>query len=140
MRINPAINVNYLNLVPKATGVGSENARADKDGDNGREQYSRQQEQPAQDQNPESFEQKLDAEQEEEADIEEIAENFSEDPTPQAIGLSAQTQGQGPGLKVVLKDPNGGVIRHFTGDEFLKLRESLLHETQVRGKILDQKI
>lgn len=145
MRINPALGaVNFLNVTPKAGGVGNDSARADKDGDNGREQYSRQQSSnPEQSQeNPagkdqESFSQNLTKNLDD--SIEDIAENFSHDPTPNAIGLSAEAEGKGPGLKVVLKDPNGGVIRHFTGDEFVKLRESLLHETKVRGKILDQK-
>ena len=42
----------------------------------------------------------------------------------QTAGLSASMSGQGPGLKVVLKDGSGAVIRQPTGEEFLKLREA----------------
>lgn len=140
MRINPALNVNFLNVTPKSNGVGSENARTDKDGDNGREQYSRFQQQEEEKQASQQAPKDNGASQENPEELEEIVEHFSDDPTPHAIGLSAAAEGRGPGLKVVLKDPNGGVIRHFTGDEFLKLRESLLHESKARGKILDQKI
>jgi uncharacterized FlaG/YvyC family protein len=55
-------------------------------------------------------------------------------------GLKASLRGDGPGLKVVLKDGSGAVIRQFTGEEFLKLREEVAKEGRSRGKILDQKL
>lgn len=53
--------------------------------------------------------------------------------------LRAQAEGSGPGLKIVLKDGTGAVIRQMTGEEFLKLRETAKSDGQARGKILDQK-
>lgn len=53
--------------------------------------------------------------------------------------LRAQAEGSGPGLKVILKDGSGAVIRQMTGEEFLKLREQAKSDAQARGKILDQK-
>ncbi len=50
-------------------------------------------------------------------------------------GLSA-----GPGLKVVLKDGTGAVVRQFTGEEFLRLKEAASKDGHARGKILDQKL
>ncbi len=55
-------------------------------------------------------------------------------------GLHAETQGSGPGLRVILKDGEGRFVRQMTGDEFVKLKENLT-DTQGRpGKILDQKL
>jgi hypothetical protein len=65
-------------------------------------------------------------------------EAFGRDTQAQASGLSAELNGKGPGLRVVLKDGSGAVLRQFTGEEFLKLREAA---TQGRsGRLLDQKI
>ena len=57
-----------------------------------------------------------------------------------AAGLNASVEGQGPGLKVILKDGHGGVVRQFTGEEFLKMREAASKDGRIRGKILDQKL
>ena len=57
-----------------------------------------------------------------------------------AMGLDASVSGQGPGLKVTLKDVNGSVVRQFTGEEFLKLRQASRRDGTQRGKILDQKL
>ena len=54
----------------------------------------------------------------------------------EALGLGAKAVGSGPGLKVLLKDSSGGVIRRLTGEEFLRLRQSL---RPAAGKILDRK-
>jgi hypothetical protein len=58
----------------------------------------------------------------------------------QAQGLDASVEGVGPGLKVVLRDSSGGLIRQFTSREFLRLRTSSAKENRNRGKILDQKL
>ena len=63
-------------------------------------------------------------------------EAFSQDQDLKSKGLSAESLGQGPGLRVVLKDGSGRVVRQLSGEEFLKLREAL----DRRGKLLDQKI
>jgi hypothetical protein len=65
-------------------------------------------------------------------------QSFQHDAQALANGLTAQLQGAGPGLKVILKDGAGGVLRHFTGEEFLRLREAVANGKS--GKILDQKI
>jgi uncharacterized protein YlxW (UPF0749 family) len=64
---------------------------------------------------------------------------FTVDPQTQASGLSAETEGTGPGLRVTLKDSQGAVVRQFTGEEFLRLREAASKDTHSRGRILDQK-
>ena len=65
-------------------------------------------------------------------------EKFTGDEEVQAYGITAESTGQGPGLKVVLKDPSGGVLRSVSGEEFLKLREAA-NAGRRSGRILDQK-
>ena len=67
-------------------------------------------------------------------------ENFTADKKALENGLTASMAGSGPGLRVLLKDGTGAVIRQMTGDEFVKLRESVTQDPQSRGKILDQKL
>ena len=57
------------------------------------------------------------------ADVGKAVEHFAADTQTQATGLSAQVEGHGPGLRVVLKDRTGQVIRQLTGEEFVKMRE-----------------
>lgn len=72
-------------------------------------------------------------------DLELAIQQFATDRQSRENGLQADLVGQGPGLKVVLKDGTGAVIRQFTGEEFVKLREAVASDTP-RGKILDQKL
>ena len=72
--------------------------------------------------------------------VEAAIEAFQADNQTRANGLAAEKIGNGPGLKVVLKDGTGAVIRQFTGEEFLKVREALSKTSAGRGKILDQKL
>lgn len=65
--------------------------------------------------------------------------NFESDAKAREAGLKAESIGSGPGLKVVLRDGQGAVVRQFTGAEFLKLREAASKDPRTRGKILDQK-
>ena len=67
-------------------------------------------------------------------------EEFKADSQAQANGLNAIVDGRGPGLRVVLKDGSGAVVRQFTGEEFLKLRDATTKNFRSRGKILDQKL
>jgi len=67
-------------------------------------------------------------------------ETFAVDAQATANGLNASMEGNGPGLRVVLKDGSGAIVRQFTGEEFLKLREAVSKEGRTRGKILDQKL
>lgn len=65
---------------------------------------------------------------------------FANDPQTQANGIQATATGTGPGLRVVLKDGSGAVIRQLSGEEFVRLREELSGDSHSRGKILDQKL
>lgn len=55
-------------------------------------------------------------------------------------GLEASVAGTGPGLKVVLRDRAGNVVREMEGQEFLRLRDAGSGDSRGRGKILDQKL
>jgi hypothetical protein len=64
---------------------------------------------------------------------------FRSDNQAQTQGIEAEKQGEGPGLRVILKDGTGAIIRQLTGEEFLRLREAASQDGRVSGKILDQK-
>jgi hypothetical protein len=68
--------------------------------------------------------------------VDQAIQSFSQEVQNRANGLTADKIGHGPGLKVVLRDGTGAVIRQFTGEEFLKVREAVAN----RGRILDQKL
>lgn len=74
-----------------------------------------------------------------EENLEKAVRDFGEDVQTQANGLIASAEGHGPGLRVVVKGSDGSVIRQFTGEEFLRLRESVNKVRTGTGKILDQK-
>lgn len=98
-------------------------------------QQHQQQEQKERREGDPSFEEELSKEK-----IDKALAAFEKDAQTKANGLHASAEGQGPGLRVVLKDASGKVIRQLTGDEFLKLREASAGAAiGVRGKILDQK-
>lgn len=65
---------------------------------------------------------------------------FSGDVHAIAQGLKAEEVGTGPGLRVVLKDGMGAVVRQFTGEEFLQLRDAAQQGTGTHGKLLDRKL
>lgn len=73
-------------------------------------------------------------------EITDAMDSFTHDQQAQLNGLKAEAMGKGPGLKVVLKDGSGAVIRQMTGEEFLKLRKTVKDGTAKVGKILDQKL
>jgi hypothetical protein len=80
---------------------------------------------------------------EREASPEEIAkaiDAFAGDTLATSNGLHAEVEGAGPGLRVVLKDVSGQVLRQYTGEEFVKLRDDTQKDQRTRGKILDQKL
>lgn len=72
--------------------------------------------------------------------FEESVESFNNDPQAVASGLSVSAAGSGPGLRVILKDGQGAVIRQISGEEFVKLREEVAKSASGRGKILDRKL
>ncbi len=73
-------------------------------------------------------------------EVDQAAEEFQNDAQNQASGISATVVANGLGLKVVLKDGSGAVVRQLSGEEFMKLREATTQGTPGRGKILDQKL
>lgn len=80
-------------------------------------------------------------EEREKFDLEKLGrelDSFTQEASSQAYGLNARMEGTGPGLRVTLKDGTGAVIRQFTGEEFLQLREAA--QTSGRGRILDKKL
>ncbi len=72
--------------------------------------------------------------------VDKAVDEFQTDAQTQAHGLHANVSGKGPGLKVTLTDVSGSVVRQFTGEEFLRLRDAVSKEGRTRGKILDQKL
>lgn len=70
--------------------------------------------------------------------VQDAIETFASDAQMQSQGITASADGEGPGLKVLLKDATGGVLRAVSGEEFLKLREAI-HAGKKSGRILDQK-
>ena len=96
---------------------------------------SQQQQQQQQKKNPYAKQQEANPEE-----VKAAVQGFETDAQAQANGLSAATIGVGPGLRVVLKDANGAVLRQFTGEEFLRLRENASQDAGARGKILDRKL
>ncbi len=82
--------------------------------------------------NSQSFQQTLNTEQ-----VGSAVNAFSHEADVVASGLNAELEGKGPGLRVTLKDGSGAVVRQFTGEEFVKLREAA---TGPRGKLLDKKL
>lgn len=69
--------------------------------------------------------------------VDTAVEAFAQDSAVLANGLNAAVEGQGPGLRVTLKDGRGAVVRQFTGEEFVRLREAAAGP---RGKLLDKKL
>lgn len=124
MKVGPTDTIRYLNQVHEKRDTG----------DNGQKSGQQHSQQDARnpDENSEVFEvsdEKVGA----------AIESFRTDAQAQANGLKAQVEGQGPGLKITLKDGSGAVVRQFTGEEFIKLREAA-STGRSRGKILDQKV
>jgi hypothetical protein len=72
--------------------------------------------------------------------VEQAMSNFLTDSETKYSGLLASLEGKGPGLRVILKDGTGTVIRQFTGEEFLKLRVESQEDGRKSGKILDRKL
>jgi uncharacterized FlaG/YvyC family protein len=100
-------------------------------GDQSKDQQNSQKHQSSQEVSETEFQEKLD----------EAVQAFAEDSQTLANGLKASVNGSGPGLKVVLTDQSGSVVRQLTCEEFMKLREMAPSgSVKIRGKILDQKL
>ena len=121
MKLSTYTNVNPMfNRTPPKTG--------DKEG-GGSNGFERQQKQKKEDQ--QEFEASLEA-------VEAAVEDFGADEDLRLSGFSATTEGNGPGLKVVLKDGTGGILRSISGEEFLKLKDAVNSGAR-SGRLLDQK-
>jgi hypothetical protein len=70
--------------------------------------------------------------------INQAIEALNHDVSASQNGLHAEPSGSGPGLRVVLKDASGGVLRNVSGEEFLKLREAI-GQNKRPGKLIDHK-
>jgi len=114
-------------LFGKVTDAG-----ADKHGGAGSNTYERQKKKESEKEESQEFEASLEA-------VEAAVEGFADDRMNSNNGLSASTEGSGPGLRVVLKDPSGGVLRSVSGEEFLKLREAAQSGVK-SGRLLDRKV
>ncbi|MCC7441340.1 MAG: hypothetical protein IT285_06895 [Bdellovibrionales bacterium] len=71
-------------------------------------------------------------------EVEDAIQHFATERLARERGFQADLVGSGPGLRVVLKDGTGAVVRQFTGDEFVKLRESVAAGPS--GALLDRKL
>ena len=122
MRVNSYTGISQImNRVAEKSG--------DKQGGAGSNAYDRQQNQKKKDEN--EFEATVEA-------VEEAIHQFVGDEMNRTQGITASSEGRGPGLKVILKDSTGGILRSISGEEFLKLREAV-NSGQRSGRILDQK-
>lgn len=104
------------------------NKTGDKQGGAGSNAYEGQQKKKEEEK---EFEASLEA-------VEAAVETFDTDEMNRTNGISASTEGTGPGLKVVLKDSTGGILRSISGEEFLRLKEAV-NSGRRSGRILDQK-
>jgi hypothetical protein len=70
--------------------------------------------------------------------VQQAIESFAADELNQTQGITASPEGAGPGLKILLKDHAGGILRSISGEEFLKLRDAV-NSGQRSGRLLDRK-
>jgi uncharacterized protein YlxW (UPF0749 family) len=122
MKVNTYSNITQIfNRVTDKT--------SDKQGGAGSNAFDQQKQKKKEEEN--EFEASIEA-------VEAAVEHFGADETNRSSGLSASTEGSGPGLKVLLKDSTGGILRSISGEEFLKLKEAVNSGAR-SGRLLDQK-
>ena len=127
--------IGELKIAPVAETIRSlETVRERQDG-HSRQQHQQNQKNPRKEQEDDSPRFEVT-----ERKVTEAMASFKSDAQTIAKGLSVSSEGNGPGLKVVLKDGTGAVVRQFTGEEFVRLREAVSKDGRQRGKILDQKL
>lgn len=110
----------YFETIRKSEGAGDQNQKKKRD------------------ENPPRDSSKEDEKALTEEALGEAVSAFSHDPSSQIHGLSANIEGQGPGLRVTLKDGRGGVVRQLTGEEFMQLKTAA--QGLARGRLLDKKL
>jgi hypothetical protein len=129
----------FANVIPISTAVRSK--RTQGDGGSGQQQYDPNQSRKdnaegegqakGQPKSSEDFDQQK---------VKDAVAAFHTDVQTQAHGLTAVVEGQGPGLKIAVKDVSGVTLRLFSSDEFLRMRGVASQGARPRGKILDQKL
>jgi len=119
-------SANVIQLFDRVTGGKNTDSNGGGGGSNAYEQNKKDQEK----------QQEFEATME---NIQKAVDDFSSNEMNRSHGISASSEGNGPGLKVILKDCNGGVLRSVSGEEFLKLRQALQAGAK-SGRILDQKV
>ena len=130
-------SVMKINFYPHVTQVfdkvtqKSAQRAEDKQGGAGQNAYEQQQKKKEEDR--QEFEQLVNDE-----NVLQAIDEFAGDSLNRSSGISASMEGNGPGLKVILKDSGGGVLRAVSGEEFLKLKEAVTQGKR-SGRILDQK-
>ena len=107
-------------------------------GDSSRKERGQQDQNPKKDQEQKKDQRESDP-QAFEAQVNAAVYSFGLDLHAQNQGLKAETAGHGLGLKVVLKDGMGAVVRQLSGEEFLELRQAASGENKKRGRLLDRK-
>ncbi len=121
---------------------GIKSSRTEGEGGSGKNDYDPNQTRKDRSNDPsknESNENRKDSQQDSEK-LRAAIDDFQKDEANQASGLSAHLEGSALGLKVVVRDINGHSLRQFSGEEFLRLRDSASADSRHRGKILDQKL
>jgi len=115
----------------------------DRDSQN-RDDHERQRDSSKKEQDPEKSKKKNEEFVVSDEQIQKAIELFSHDQQAQQNGLSAAVAGKGPGLRVILKDSEGHVVRALSPTEFVVLQsEAKVTPTEVTkgvGKLLDRKV
>ena len=126
---------NFANVfrLPGSNSIGAK--KNDGEGGSGRNQYDPNQTRKDNQENESGKKQEFDQKK-----VDDAVEDFHADSSTQASGLSAVVEGFGPGLRIAVKDLNGTVVREFSSDEFIQLRDKTSKATGSRGKILDRKL
>jgi hypothetical protein len=122
---------NIAGLLSKVTAKGSTAPSNDKEGGAGQNAFERQQKK---DSEQKKFEEVVNDET-----VQNAIEAFASDELNKTSGIVAVAEGTGPGLKVVLKDGSGGLLRSVSGEEFLKLHEAAVQGNR-SGRLLDRKV
>lgn len=122
-----------INFYPALSGLMSKVTKKSNDQQGGSGQGAFKRHQKKKDENEKEFEEVV---------SDEIVQNaisaFSQDEMNKVSGIRAEAEGHGPGLKVILKDASGGMLRAVSGEEFLKLLEAAT-QGQRSGRLLDRK-
>jgi uncharacterized FlaG/YvyC family protein len=67
-------------------------------------------------------------------------EKFSKDEELSQHGIQMSMVGTGPGLKVILRDGSGAVIRQLSGEDFLRLKQLTDKDTHKHSRLLNTKV